>query len=379
MNKANPHLIVASGGTGGHFFPALAIARRFRERGGVVTFLVAGQHAEEQLQAARQGDFPAWAMEAVRLPGRGVAAVTFPFRFGRSVWAARSRLRMLAPDLVLGMGSFAAVPACLATRLLRVPLVLHEGNSYVGRANRFLSRWADVMAISLPLADERLFHCPQIRTGLPLRDDILAAAGQTTAPAEFYREVGLTPGKATLLVFGGSQGAQFLNGLMAGVSALLGDDVKRLQILHLTGTDDNAGLIDAYAKAGLVASVRRADSHIENCYLAAGLVICRSGASTISELALFGKPAILVPLPTAAEDHQTINARMLEKRAAARLLTQGQATPETVTRLLRDWLDAPAKWAELGTRIGEIASPNATDAVADLLLQTVHAKGRKGP
>ena len=86
-----------------------------------------------------------------------------------------------------------------------------------------------------------------------------------------------------------------------------------------------------------------------------------------------------MPLPTAAEDHQTINARMLEKRAAARLLTQGQATPETVTRLLRDWLDAPAKWAELGTRIGEIASPNATDAVADLLLQTVHAKGRKGP
>jgi UDP-N-acetylglucosamine--N-acetylmuramyl-(pentapeptide) pyrophosphoryl-undecaprenol N-acetylglucosamine transferase len=160
------------------------------------------------------------------------------------------------------------------------------------------------------------------------------------------------------------------------VAALLGEDAKRMQVLHLTGTDENAALVEAYAKAGLAASVRRADHHIENCYLAAGLVICRAGASTISELALFGKPAILVPLPTAAEDHQTVNARMLEQRAAGRHLTQGQATPETVTRLVRDWLDAPDKWADLGKRIREIASSNATNAVVDLLLQSLHAKRR---
>ena len=375
MCDAPEHFAVACGGTGGHFYPTLAIARECRESGSEVTLLVAGQHAAEHLELAARNDLRAIRVPAVRLPGRSAALLTFPFRMLHALAVARRRLRQLRPTVVLGMGSFASVPACLAATSLRLPLVLHDGNARIGRANRFLSRWARVLATSLPVAPGQTCRCPTADAGLPLRQSVLDAARRDGPPPGFLEGLGFAADRPVLLVFGGSQGARFLNDLMAATVACLGSEAERLQVIHLTGSDDNDGLERAYLSAGTRATVRRADPHIENDYLAAGLVVCRAGASTISELALFGRPAILVPLPTAAEDHQTVNARMVATRDAARLLPQDQATPAALAALLREWLRSPQEWAALGTNLKALARPDAGEAMARLLHATAARSG----
>lgn len=376
--QSSYHLVIASGGTGGHFFPTLAIAREARAHGVRVTLLVAGHHCEEQIALARERELSAEAVPAFRLPRGAVSTMLFPFRLLRSLLAAWFRLRRLRPDVVLGMGSFVAVPVCLAAALRRTPLVLHEGNARVGKANRFLSRWARVLATSLPVVPGQDIRCPQARTGMPLRESLLRAAERKVLPEGYFSELGLMPGRPVLLVFGGSQGAQSINGVMREALSLLGEHARRFQVIHLTGAEEevNASLVQAYREAGTRAWVRRAEPHIENCYLAADLVFCRAGASTISELAVFGKSAILVPYPAAAEDHQTANAQTVTNRDAARLLPDNAATPDTVASLLRDWLDKPRDWHAYGHRIQELACPAAARAAIDLIAQTVGKTGR---
>ena len=375
MADAGLHLVIACGGTGGHFFPTLAIGREFRRQGGQVTLLVAGHHSRDQVETARRQDLPAIEVPATRLPRGPVTGVKFLWHFPRSVLAARRRLRELRPDLVLGMGSFASGPTCLAALFCRLPLMLHEGNSRTGLANRLLSHCARGLATSLPPLPGQACRCPVHRTGMPLREDVIRAAQTGTLAPGFLEQAGLVPGTPTLLVFGGSQGARFINDLVRQTAELLEAETAAFQLIHLTGTDDNEARKQAYAAAGLRAWVRRADEHIENCYLAAGLVVCRGGASTISELALFAKPAILIPLPTAADDHQTANASVMANLGAARHLPQAEATPPRLADLLREWLRSPQTWQDYGAKIGATACPDAAAAVARLMWTAV---GRRG-
>ena len=371
MTQQDVHLVIASGGTGGHFFPALAVAREARAQAWRVTLVVAGQHAAEHLALAKQLELPAFRTPAVRLPHSAREWISFCPRFAASVLSARRQLKQLEPDLVLGLGSFAAAPVCLASGLMRIPLALHEANAKVGRANRVLARWARVLASSLPLAPGQSCRCPCVQTGLPLRDDLIQAARNETPASDFYSRSGLSADLPTLLVFGGSQGAEALNRLMPRTVAALEAEALRFQVIHLTGRDDNAALTDAYAAARVAACVRQAESHIENCYLAADLVVCRAGAASISELALFGKPAVLVPFPASTEDHQTANARVLADREAACLLPESEATVENMTALLRDWLQDPDAWRRLGRNARSLAAPRATEAVVQLLRETL--------
>jgi len=377
MADAESRIVVASGGTGGHFYPALAIARECRNRGRQVTLLLAGQHVADQLEVMRQEGLAAAQTRAVRLPRNAWQALLFVPRLVGAVWHARRQLQRLKPAVVLGMGSFAAVPVCLAGVSLRLPLVLHEANAWIGRANRFLARWARVLATSLPVAPGQKCRCPQVRTGMPLRQDLVRRAFEQAVPAGFLTGLGLVESLPVLLVFGGSQGAEALNALMVVAAGRLGDAAGRFQVIHLTGTEDNDLLLGAYAAAGIRASVRPADMHIENCYAAADLVLCRAGASTLSELALFGKPAILVPFPHSAEDHQAVNARTLADMGAAHRLPEVKATPAAVTTLLRDWLQDPAPWRQRGDTVRALACPDAAAAVVTLLEQILagHAPG----
>lgn len=369
MTTHAKHLCIAAGGTGGHFYPALAIGNAFRQRGGDVTFIVAGQHTDEHIAAAQQQGFKAVPTVALRLP-RGLGPMaSFPWRFFQSWRQARLRLRELQPAVVLGMGSFASVPVGLGAGSEGFPLVLHEGNAVIGRANRFLSRRACALAISLPLRAGQRGGCPPTITGLPLRPALLAAAAAPPHPSAYLAELGLAAGVPVLLVFGGSQGAKAVNGAVSGAAALLGTDAGRLQVLHFTGQADNAELTAAYANAGVRAAVRQAETRMDLAYAAAGLAICRAGASTISELALFGKPGVLIPLPTAADDHQTANAMMIAEHRAGCHLPQADATPARLASILRDWLNRPESVAAWGDNIRTLATPNAAEAVVDLLLR----------
>lgn len=373
------HLVIASGGTGGHFYPTLAVAREFlrSHSDGRVTLLISGKHVEEQRKISSEFGIDAIEIPSVRLPGSLVGKLYFPFSMLSCVLKARSVLSQLRPSVVLGMGSFAAVPACFAVDGKRVPLVLHEGNSYMGKANRFFAKKARAIGLSLPLADTgQVKGTPYEEVGMPLREAIVNASRDDSPCDPAYRpSLGLANDRKTILVFGGSQGAKAVNQLFAQATKFLANVAEKIQFIHLTGSDDNAEIIEAYKSAGILASVRRADSHIEECYRAADLVICRSGASSICELALFGKPLVLIPLPTAADDHQTVNATVLEKAGAAKRLNQLTATPEELADVIRNALDDPQAWSERGEKLRQFGKPNAAASMVALIDRVLEEKG----
>lgn len=363
------HLALACGGTGGHFFPALAIAREFRNQGGAVTFFVSGQHVAEHRRLAGEAGFPAVELSSVRLP-RGAAEVAlFPFRLLVARHQARRALVANKPDLLLGMGSFATVPAALAAKALRIPIVLHEGNTKTGKANRFLARFAKLLMTSFPEQADRL-PCPTVHTGFPLRESLIAAANAPATPREYLLAHGLDESLPVLLVFGGSQGARFINQLLAETAATLAPEPRRrLQVLHFTGQADNRELLSAYHRAGLSAAVKSSETDMAAAYQAASLVVSRAGAATISELALFAKPAVLIPLPTAADDHQTANARCVTAQSAALLFPQDTpAPPQAMATVLETWLAKPTMFEMCGQKLRRFANPDAAArAVAELL------------
>ena len=371
----SPHLVIACGGTGGHFYPTLAIAREFSRRGGRVTLLVSGKHASEQKKIAESYGFSACEVQAVRLPSGILHFITFPFQFCHCILLARKILRALRPDILLGMGSFAAVPACLALSRKELPLVLHEGNSFMGKANRWLAWKASAIALSLPLRYSAQLKGKRSATvGMPLREAIVDGAKLQGVPEDYMASHGLSPDRRTILVFGGSQGARFINELLANTLLLLQGFNTEIQFIHLTGTEDNDTLLSAYQQAGILAVVQRSEPNIENCYRAADLVICRSGASSICEIALYEKPLLLIPLPTAADDHQRINAEMLQQAGACRIFPQSQATPENFFQELKHWREHPQEWTLMAEKLRPFAHPAAASAMVDLLQQVLASK-----
>ncbi len=373
------HLVIACGGTGGHFYPTLAVARLFAVDDSRVTLLLAGKHVDEQARTAAQYGLDSVALPAVRLPGNALETLLFLPRLAACTLKARSALRRLQPDIMLGMGSFAAVPACLALPR-RIPLVLHEGNAYMGKTNRLFIHRAAAIGLTLPLADPRQSRSTTaVTVGMPLRQALLDAVGTPPDPA-FPASLGLLPDRLTVLVFGGSQGARFINELFARTAPTLpAASASRLQFIHLTGTDDNQALLQAYQQAGIPASIRRADNNIEACYAAADLVVCRAGASSICELALFGKPAMLIPLPTAADNHQTVNAELLQRADAAVHFPQQQATPAALASQLADRLAQPEAWLQRGRNLHAFARPNAAADLVQLLHHTLENRRRPAP
>ena len=370
--KHQMHLVIATGGTGGHFYPALSVAGEVAARGVHVTFAVAGQHAEKQREVARENGFEADILRALRLPRRLPEALFFLPRLLAVRRSARRWLQEREADVVLGMGSFAAVPVCLAAASAGCRLFLHEGNAVLGRANRVLAHRADALVLSLPLAGAQKVPCPTQLTGMPLRRGLLAAAEAPPRPAAVRARYGISADKPTLLVFGGSQGADALNALLFDTASGHADRLAAFQVIHLTGRDDNRGLEQIYRQAGIRACVLAYESAIENCYAAADLVLARAGAATIAELALFAKPAILIPYPHAANDHQTVNARLLAQRNAAVHLPQHEATPDRLVEVLRTWIDSARQdeWARRAEALRAFAYPDAAAQVAELVVRT---------
>jgi len=370
MSASNVHLVITTGGTGGHFFPALSIAREFRQQGGQVSFVISGQQSQRYMQLAIDDDFTAKVMIAHKIPTSPLKKLFFPFEFFSSLLQARSLLKTLKPNIILGMGSYTSVPISLMAARLKIPLVLHEGNSCIGKANRLLSKKAKYLAMSLPLAAGQVCHCQQIKTGMPLREQLLQTAKKGLFPDNFFREKEFSPSRPVLLVFGGSQGANFINNLMLETSKLLTVQSNSFQVLHYTGTDNNNELIETYQNAGVSAYVANNTQQIEYSYLAADLVLCRAGASTIAELALFRKPAILIPLPTAADNHQNINADIVKTAKACMVMPQESATPEAMKNVIKNWLEDTRQWDNIGEKIGHFSNPEAAKAVTKILWRT---------
>lgn len=355
-------LVISCGGTGGHFYPGLSLARTFQRDGGDVRLLLGGKHVESQAKIAES--FGVGVEKLGPMPSPGHLANAVPF--ARGCWhgcaAAVALLRMFRPEAVLGMGSFASLPLTWAAYRCRVPLFLHDGNARIGKANRWFSRWAVRLDTAFPAVNAAAAHCPVGCVGMPLRPELrLPAPGKAAAVAELNRlyHSELRAERPTVLVFGGSQGALAINRALPQGLALQPN--RDFQVIHLAGEAMAGEVRAAYEQAGIAALVLAGCDRMELCYAAAGLVVARAGGSTVAELICFGKFAILVPYPYAAELHQDDNAAYLRSLGAAEIWRNAECTPERVRDFFTAFLAAPDSWQQRGAEAKKAALPDAAE------------------
>jgi UDP-N-acetylglucosamine--N-acetylmuramyl-(pentapeptide) pyrophosphoryl-undecaprenol N-acetylglucosamine transferase len=347
-------VLIMAGGTGGHIFPGLAVAEELK-RGKTPVIWIGGSGGLEQELVPQYG----WRLETLPIAGvrgKGIAAkLTAPFRLARAIAAALALFRRYAPRSVLSMGGYAAAPGGLAARIARIPLVVHEQNRVPGMTNRMLARFATRVLAGFADAFANAEW-----VGNPVRASIAAIP----APAERYagRE-----GRLRLLVLGGSQGAQSLNSALPEVLRRRG---ARLPVLvrHQCGAKHFEQARAAYMRANIEAEVVPFEDDMAGAYAWADLVICRSGALTLAELAAAGVPAILVPYPHAVDDHQTKNAEAMVAAGAARLVAEGEDFVKRLGAAFEEIGDR-AKLLRMAEAARTLAKPDAGKRIADICLE----------
>lgn len=319
-------VMITTGGTGGHVFPGLAVAARLIARGWRVFWLGTREGLEAKLVPQHGFDFEAIRFAGVR--GKGMRRLLLgPFALLNAFWQSRSIIRRRAPDVVLGFGGFASFPGALMGVACGKPLVIHEANAVAGLANRVLAYGADRVLLGFPGALSGRHAAKTEWVGNPVRDDIAAVA----PPEERFRG---REGRMFLLVLGGSLGAVALNSRVPAALALL-PSASRPIVTHQAGERNLKALCAAYAAAGVEAECVPFVVDMARRYAQADLVICRSGALTVAELAVVGAASLLVPLPGAIADEQTRNARFLVDAGGAVLMPQADLQPERLAEFLR--------------------------------------------
>lgn len=355
----NAHtLLIMAGGTGGHIMPGLAVAHEMRARGWKVFWLGHPDRMEGRLVPVQGYELVPLRFSGLR--GKGMMALLkLPFTLFGACMQARSALRRIRPDVVLGMGGYVAFPGGLMARFGRLPLVVHEQNAVAGTANRWLARMATKVLTGFPGALPGA-----VVTGNPVRREFTRAA--TAAERYAARQ-----GPLRLLVVGGSQGAAALNAVMPRALALLPAD-RRLQVVHQAGERHLDSLRAAYEQAGVHADCQAFIQDMAQAMADADIVVCRAGAMTVAEVAAVGVAALFVPLPNAIDDHQTANARYLSDCRGAYMRAQGELSVEW----LAEWLDSLQRpqLAEMAAHAHEHASLQACEHIADACAQLAGSK-----
>ena len=345
-----PSILVMAGGTGGHIFPGLAVAEYLRICGWNVSWLGNQQGMEYRL--VKSCNFPFEAIEFGGLRGKGLKAkAMLPFNLMRACIQSWKIMRRIKPSVVLGMGGYITFPGGLVTKLLKRPLVLHEANSVAGSANLALAKIAMRTLTGFP---NTMAHAEWV--GNPIREEF----DHIPAPALRYEE---RQGPLSILVVGGSLGAAALNEIIPAAVALIPKD-SRPQIIHQAGDKHLDELQQRYADAGVNADIRPFIDDMPAAYAQADLVICRSGAMTVSELAACGVASCLIPFPFAIDDHQTANAQFLSDADAAILLPQQYLNPQDLALMIQNLSRVDLK--EMALRAHALAKPNATQRVAEV-------------
>ncbi len=342
-------ILIMAGGTGGHIFPALAVAKKMRERGWRVVWMGNPESMEARL-VPQHGFDMVWVKFAA-LRGKGLLRkLLLPLNLLRGFWQAQQVIRQVQPNVVLGMGGYITFPGGMMAALLGKSLVVHEQNSVAGLANRVLAGIADRIATGFPEVLKKA-----VWAGNPVRPEITRLA----PPAKRFAG---RDGALHVLVIGGSLGAQALNQIIPQGMALLGEN-ELPQIVHQAGEKHLEALKANYAVAGVPAHCVSFIEDMAGAYEWADLVICRSGALTVAELAAAGVASILVPFPHAVDDHQTGNARFLVNVGGAFLLPQPQLTPEAIA-LIRNY--SRGQLLEMAEKARSLARPDAADELADI-------------
>lgn len=346
-------ILIMAGGTGGHIFPALAVAEKMRERGWRVVWLGNPDGMEARL-VPQHGYEMVWVKFAA-LRGKGLLRkLLLPLNLLKGFWQAQKAIRQVRPNVVLGMGGYITFPGGMMAALLGKPLVVHEQNSVAGLANRVLAGVADRIATGFPEVLKK-----GVWAGNPVRPEI----SRISPPAERFAE---RTGALRVLIIGGSLGAQVLNEMVPQAMALLAAD-EQPQIVHQAGEKHIEALKANYAAVGVQAHCVSFIEDMAGAYEWADLVICRSGALTVAELAAAGVASILVPFPHAVDDHQTGNAKFLVNVGGAFLLPQTELNPEALA-LIRNY--SRGQLLEMAEKARSLAKPDATEEVANICAES---------
>jgi len=340
--------LVMAGGTGGHIFPGLAVAEALRERAWRVHWLGGAGSMESQLVPPRGFAFETIAFSGVRRKGV-VTLALLPVRLLKAFWQSIRVVRRVKPDVVIGLGGYITFPAGMMSVLLGRPLVLHEQNSVAGMANRILAAVADRVFTAFPNVLKRATW-----VGNPLRPAFLQQPG----PAE---RLGSRSGPLQLLVVGGSLGAKGLNEIVPKALALIAPD-RRPTVLHQSGAKQIDELRANYQAAGVEAELSPFIEDTAQAYARADLIVCRAGASTVTEIAAVGAAAVFVPYPSAVDDHQTTNAKFLVDAGGGWLVQQRDLSPQWLADLLQS-IERP----ELIRKALAAKSMQKTDATGEVI------------
>jgi UDP-N-acetylglucosamine--N-acetylmuramyl-(pentapeptide) pyrophosphoryl-undecaprenol N-acetylglucosamine transferase len=354
-------IAIAGGGTGGHLFPALAVAEVLQERGDEVVIFI----SEKEVDALATRDRTEFRYE--KLPTIGMpkllspAIFGFAKRFNESLAPCRALYKKFQPDAVLGMGGFTSTAPIFAGMRRKIPTFLHESNAIPGKANRLNARMVDVVLLGFEDCAKFFPRSKCEVTGTPIRKTL----AQRVPREEALEAFGLQKERKTLLVMGGSQGAHGINEAM--IRALPQLKELPLQVIHLTGAQEEQLMIANYRRESIPAYVAGFCHKMENAYSIADFAIARSGAASVSELSHFGIPSLLIPYPAAADNHQALNAEIFERAGAAAVLKQADTTADTLVEKVRWFLDDPARLNAMSGRCLRLAPRNAAQRVVETI------------
>jgi len=351
-------IIIAGGGTGGHVIPALAIAQQLKKQfAAEVVFIGTARGIETRL--VPQAGFPleliqVGALKNVSLMTRAKTMFDLP----RAIAASSRMLSEFDPEVVIGVGGYASGPAMVAAIRRRLPTLAFEPNVVPGFANRMIARWVSAAAVHF---EETCRYFPNCRvTGVPVR-------------AAFFSIPPKTGGTPTLLVFGGSQGARAINQAMIESLAGLRAKIPRIHIIHQTGQRDYDHVLAAYQQSGISGEVHKFIDDMPGTFGRADLLVCRSGASTVGEITAAGKPAIFVPFPAAADDHQNVNARALERVGAAVVVEESNLGAAYLVDTIAALISDSSRLRSMSAAAKSLAHPKAVEEIAEMVKQLAEA------
>ena len=353
-------LLITGGGTGGHLFPAVASAQALKARQPDSEILFVGTRRRMDTTALGQYGFTSEAIDSYGLKGKNPlelvkALAVLPL----SVAQAMRHILRFRPDVALGVGGYVTGPVMVAARLLGVPTIIHEQNSIPGLANRKLGGLVGKICVSLPGSQAYFPAAKTVLTGNPVRQDILALASQPDLPED----------NRTLLVLGGSQGAHMVNRLVTdAVCDRVSGTMTGIEVIHQTGNADEEWVRERYIQAGVKATVSAFFRDMAAMYSRAGLLVSRAGATTLSEIAVLGKPAILIPYPHAADNHQRSNGDYYVKGGGALQFIEAELTSGVLAENLAQlFADGPRR-AAMGVAMRQLGIADAAERIVDSCL-----------
>ncbi|MEM7601937.1 MAG: undecaprenyldiphospho-muramoylpentapeptide beta-N-acetylglucosaminyltransferase [Verrucomicrobiota bacterium] len=361
--SSQKRLVIACGGTGGHLFPGIAVAEEWTRRGGDVLLLISEKHidalASEGYSHLRFEKMPTIAMPALvslKMPG-------FLLRFSGAFFSCRKLLKSFRADAVLGMGGFTSTAPLIAGKTMGLPTFIHESNAIPGRANRLNAKFAHTILVGfercvVPFGSGK----PVEVVGTPLRPSLEEVVPREEAAKAFD----LDPAKPTIMVMGGSQGARRLNELVSG--SLAAFEEAGIQILQISGPNDYEAALPAYEEHPGAGKLIAFCSEMQKALVMADLAVCRSGASTLTELAHFGIPSVLVPYPFAADDHQSLNAAIFDDAGAAECWTQEELTEENFAIRMIELIQDREKMAQMGKEMKALSVPDASSKTCEVIV-----------